>query len=86
MVEDIGAVTVMDTIFSPDANWHRFTLIMEQGSSENVKIPKSSLNKRLSLLRYPGGKARLRITFIRRLTLLNPKGLSALMQAVALLN
>ncbi|MEI2358807.1 DNA adenine methylase [Mesobacillus zeae] len=48
--------------FSPERQaTHRFTLIIEDKASINMSIPntKLKLNKRISPLRYPGGKSRL---------------------------
>lgn len=47
--------------FSTPHEPHRFTLILEDKSSNNAPMPKPKikLNKRLSPLRYPGGKSKL---------------------------
>jgi DNA adenine methylase len=49
------------TYLHPAAAEHRFTLILEDDSVRNSPIPKVniSLNKRLSPLRYPGGKSKI---------------------------
>lgn len=50
------------TFFDPAAKYPQFHLILEDSSSHNgglMKAPEIKLNKRLSPLRYPGGKSKI---------------------------
>ncbi|BFH18157.1 hypothetical protein J6TS7_29030 [Paenibacillus dendritiformis] len=67
--------------FDSSAKWHQFTLIMEEASEANKIGPKKyRLNKRLSPLRYPGGKSKI-ADYIRQK--INPEKSERLISAFA---